>query len=132
MINQVNANRLKKGMTNNNDLPSRIELPSIDGINGTKEIPRQGKKAIRTDDDFKLLYNRVQNNAIGRLESKGVAKLPKQLCCFILWIWFNTFKKDTKILAQEEKDELKKLMDSTPNWRQSKNQNIASTNDEGL
>ena len=90
------------------------------------------KRTRRTEDDIKLLYNNIQNNAIGKLESKGVAKLSKQSCCSILWVWFNTFKRETTISAKEAKDDLIKLIDATPNWRQSNNQNISSRNDEGL
>ena len=42
------------------------------------------------------------------------------------------FKRETTISAKEEKDDLIKLIDATPNWRQLNNQKISSTNDEGL
>ena len=128
MIKQVNAGHSGNGITK----PSRTELPSVDGNHTTTEIPRPKKRTRRTEDDIKLLYNNIKNDAIGKLESKGVAKLSKQSCCSILWVWFNTFKRETTISAKEAKDDLIKLIDATPNWRQSNNQNISSRNDEGL
>ena len=115
MTKQVNAGHLGNRITNKKILPSRIYLSSTDDNSTTTEISRPTKKVRRTDDDFKLLYNGIQNSAMGRLQSKGVANIPKQLCCSILWIGCNTVKRDTQILAKEAKNDLKTLMDSAPN-----------------
>ena len=124
----MNASHSGNGITT----PLHIELPRIASNDTTTELSRPTKRKRRTDDDIKLLYNELQNNALGKLESKGVAKLSKHSCCVILWVWFNIFKRETKILAKDAKNDLKQLMDATPNWRQSNSQNIASNSDEVL
>ena len=128
MIKQVNASHSGNGITT----PLHIELPRIASKDTMTELSRPTTKKRRTDDDIMLLYNELQNNAIGKLESKGVAKLPKQSCCVILWVWFNIFKRESKISAKDAKNDLIRLMDATPNWRQSNNENIASRSDEVL
>ena len=128
MIKQVNVSHSGNGITT----PLHIELPRIASNDTTTELSRPPKRKRRTDDDIKLLYNELQNDALGKLESKGVAKLSKHSCCVILWVWFNIFKRESNISAKDAKNDLMRLMDATPNWRQSNNENIASRSDKML